>query len=175
MDFYEVNGKRESESEAQYLAFCRYRDDREKRNVSAVARELGIGKTTLFRWKQEHDWDARCAVIDATVNGYIMDQNFEKEFQENMVKISNITDLLLAELEGYISDGEKKTIKDLYQMTRAMCAVLEIKANTSWYGPVIEALKALHKTEIAEQASEAFFDKRLPKLSQRTRDPEDTA
>ena len=172
MNFHEANGKRESESEAQYLAFCRYRDAGEKRNATAVARELEIGKTTLFRWKKEHDWDARVSVIDTAVHGYIENKQLEAKFQENMGKIGLIADGLMAKLETFIAKEQEMSIKDLYQATRALLAVLQIKENCSWYGRVVEALKHIAKTENATQASEQFVKEHLPKIAQRTMDPE---
>ena len=173
MNFHEVNGKREAESEAQYLAFCRYRDAGEKRNATAVARELDVSKTTVFRWKKEQDWDMRVAMIDATVKGYIENGQLEANFQENMGKIGTIADGLMAKLETFIETEQEMSIKDLYQATRALLAVLQIKENCSWYGRVVEALKHIAKTENAQQASEQFVKEQLPKQSQRTRDPDD--
>lgn len=174
MDFYEANAQREGESNRQYLAFSRYRDGGEKRSVTVVARELEIGKTTVFRWKKEHDWDTRVAVIDTIVKGYVESEELEAKFQENMGKIGVIADKLMDKLEAWVANEKEPTIKDLYQSTRALLAVLQIKENCSWYGRVIEALKQIAKTENAQQASEQFVKERLPKVSQRTRDPDDT-
>lgn len=174
MDFFEANAQRRDEKEKEYIAFCDFRDQGFERTAARTARNMKVAPGTISSWRKKHEWDARVAVIDTTAKGYIENTEIEAKFQENMGKIGEVADMLLAEFEEFISNGKKKSIKDLYQATRALYAVVQIKENTSWYGRVIEALKHIAKTENAMQASEQFVKEQLPKPTDRTRDPEDT-
>lgn len=174
MDFFEANARFPDEKEKEYLAFCDFRDQGLQRTAARTARNLSVAPGTISSWRKKHDWDTRIAVIDAVVKGYVQNEELEQKFQENMGKIGEVADTLMARLEDFLAKQKDISIKDLYQATRALFAVTQIKENTSWYGRVIEALKHIAKTENAQQASEEFVKEQLPKIEQRTRDPEDT-
>ena len=173
MDFYEANAQLRDEKEKEYLAFCDFRDQGFQRTAARTARNLKVAPGTISSWRKKHEWDTRIAAIDSVVKGFVESEQLEAKFQENMGKLSAVADMLLTRLETFIETEQQPSIKDLYQATRALFAVVQIKENCSWYGRVVEALKHIAKTENAMQASEQFVKERLPQTNQRARDPED--
>ena len=173
MNFFEANAQLRDEKEKEYLAFCDFRDQGFERTAARTARNIGVSPGSISTWRKKHNWDARVGVIDTVAKGYVENEQLEAKFQENMGKLGAVADIILTKLETFIETEQQPSIKDLYQATRALFAVVQIKENCSWYGRVIEALKHIAKTENAQQASEQFVKEQLPKPSQRTRDPED--
>ena len=176
MDFHDALRQREKEKINQYHAFICYLNSGVERNLTALASELSVSKATIFRWKSQFDWDARVSTIDAIVHGYIADQDFESDFQSVMAEINATARAYISLLRDHATGNkEKLSISDIAKASRALLHTMQIFNNTGWYGRVIEALKHLHNTENAKEASEAFVKEHLPKADQRTRDPDDEA
>ena len=173
MNFETAASPLPNETDTQFRIFMQFATSR-TRNLSEIARDNQIAKSTIFRWRRDLDWDARVEVIDAVVQGYVYDKDFETEVKDAISDVNAAAREILSFFrETLQSDRESLTISDVSKAARGLHQTMQIFAITSWYGPVVEALKNLHKTEKAMEASEAFVKAQLPKPSQRTRDPDD--
>jgi hypothetical protein len=55
------------DSDRSYAALCRYATMGERRNLRALAQELGKSATLVSRWSAQHGWMARVRAYDAAV------------------------------------------------------------------------------------------------------------
>ncbi len=55
-------GRRKNESEDQWVAVQRYFNGTSK---NGIAKELGVGRRTVYRWAAQHDWATRKRAYDA--------------------------------------------------------------------------------------------------------------
>ena len=174
MNFFEANAQRSDETWKAYQAFCHFLNQGQNRTAAATARHVETSPATISTWRKKHDWDVRIATIDRVVSGYIVDMNFESELQDAMSGINETAREILGLLRAKVkSDRDSLTISDITKAARGLHQTMHIFSYASWYGRVVEALKNLHNTEKAMEASEAFVKAQLPKPSQRTSDPDD--
>ena len=175
MNFFEANAQRSDETWKAYQAFCHFLNQGPDRTAAAAARYVETSPATISTWRKKHDWDARIATIDAIVQGYIANQDFEGKFQEMMELVNKNTVKIMSALEKKMEKDDLASVKysELSQCMRTTKLGAEVFAESSWYGRVVTALKTLYQTENAQAASEQFVKEHLPKASDRTRNPDD--
>ena len=173
MNFQNAAAPQPNETDVQYRVFMAYALS-EDRNLTRLARDYCVGKSTIFRWRRDFHWDTRIKVIDATVRSTFLQELGAEEFQRSCERINRITQKLLEKLESKVDeDFDEMSFDDIISAGKAAEKLFILFGRSTWADKAIQAIKEIHAKEIAEQTSEENVKVLLPKPSQRTMDPDD--